>query len=179
MHPAPMEFAPRRGWNTLFLMGALLFVGTGLWLLLRRVSDAPTRKIGLVNVLFFGACALAFLREAFRSAVRLRLDAAGLEYRHPQAGAAFRFAWSALAAVGVRHEERAFLVVLTLRDPAEPTRDDVPDWARARGASPTATVKEATISPVALGTTAESLAAEIERFWRYYGVVRTETKAQR
>lgn len=151
----------------LTILGALLFIALGAWLALRPQSDRHTRAIGLGNVLFFGACGLVFLRDARRPGILLRLDSSGIEYRHPQAGSRFHFAWTALADVRVQNEERASLLVLTLR--AQPD-EGIPDWAQARGASSYISPQETTLSPAALGTTAELLSAEIDRFRRHYGI---------
>jgi len=165
MDPEPIEFAQRSKIGFLAILGASLFVALGAWLVLRPEADRHDRVIGLVNVLFFGACGLVFLRARRRPAVLLRLDSSGIEYRHPQGGCGFHFAWSAIANVRVQNEERASSVVLTLHHQPQ---IEIPDSAQARGASPSPLSKETTLSPIALGTTAELLSAELDRFRRYY-----------
>lgn len=174
MDPEPIEFAQKSKLGVLSLLGASLFIALGMWLALRPQSDRHTRLIGWGNVLFFGACGLVFLRDVRRPVVFLRLDSSGIEYRHPQPASAFHFAWSTLDGVRLESEERTPLLILTLRDPAGRFSEDIPDWAQAKGASPLSSPKEATLSPAALGTTAELLAAEIDRFRRYYGRLRPD-----
>lgn len=168
MHPEPLEFAPRRRVAWLGLLGSLAFVALGLWLMLVPGLPAKGRWIGGANVAFFGLCALVYGAEARRSPVALRLDASGIEYRHPDPRQAFHVGWRSVASVRTRDEERASLVTLTLKNPEGLPAQLAPDWALARGAWPPLIPPETILSPTALGTTATELAEAIERFRRYY-----------
>ena len=173
MHPQPVEFAaPRRGaW--LGLAGSLGFVALGLWLILAPGLPEKARWVGLGNALFFGTCAWVYGAEARKPRVALRLDASGLEHRHPDPRQAFRFAWAALAGTRIEDDERFPRVTLLLREPEGLPRAAAPDWALAKGAWPPLVPAETSLSPAQLGTTATELADAIERFRRYYGAVPT------
>ena len=127
----------------------------------------PSRTVGAFNVLFFGSCAAAYARWSRQASVSLRLDASGIEHRHPHAGAGFRFAWPAISKVEARPGERGSTVVLTLGGPVGRPADTAPDWARARGAWPPLAPRETTLSPAELDMAADELADEIERFRRH------------
>ena len=151
------------------MVGSLLFVALGLWLALTPGNPAKVRGLGWGNVLFFGLCALAYLSDARRGRATLRLDATGLDYRHPDPREPFRSPWNRLVGVRIEHDERSSRVVLTLRSYEANPNAWSPGPMEEEEARFSPIPVETSLSPAALGTTPTELADAIERFRRYYG----------
>jgi hypothetical protein len=76
MHTLPMKLrASRLKWS-MMLLGSLLFVAVGIWLL----SSTPSTGIGIMSIAFFGLCALVALINLHPACSYLVLTDEGFTY---------------------------------------------------------------------------------------------------
>lgn len=101
-----------RGRYVLYLLGSLGFVALGAFL----IAEGDAFWAGLLNVVFFGLCAVVFLRQLFDRRPRLVLDAHGVTDRMSNLG---RIDWADILDADLVVYKGQHFMRLTLRDEAQ------------------------------------------------------------
>lgn len=109
----PVEVFVARGRNVLLLLVACAFVAAGVFLLIQGDPDA--RWIAIACILFFGACAVVFVRMIVDARPRLVFDDVGVFDRTLGVG---RIPWDDILAANWASLNGNHFICLVLRDEA-------------------------------------------------------------
>jgi hypothetical protein len=163
----------------LLLLGATAFVAAGIWMLSlddasirtqRRFND-PTyvHGLGLVSIVFFGACGLFALKKLFDKNPGLVFNSSGIVDNASSALAGF-IPWSEVAGAEILEIQKQKMLVIRVRDPLEYI---------ARGGSLRRTLNKANYnmvgSPISISSNTlainfSELVSLFEQYRRKYGV---------
>jgi hypothetical protein len=110
----------------LLIAGALIFVALGIWMYqldpawieTQRRFNSPVivHAIGIVSVVFFGACGAAGLKKSFDKKPGLVLSAAGI-VDNSSAVSAGLIPWSDIQGFGIHQIQKQRLLIIKLADP--------------------------------------------------------------
>ena len=163
----------------LLLLGASAFVAAGIWMFSlddasiqsrRRFNDPMyVRGLGLVSIVFFGACGLFALKKLFDKKPGLVFNSSGIVDNASSASAGF-IPWSEVMGAEIFEIQKQKLLIIKVRDPQKYI---------ARGSSLKQTLNKANYkmvgSPISIASNTleikfSELAALFDRYQRTYGV---------
>lgn len=106
----------------LFLVGALTFVGGGLWMIgafgpaptSNRHSPEVTSAVAWLAILFFGLCAVVIAKRLFEGGEALRIDRSGISFA---AWSDQTIPWSEITDISEWSFRGQRSIILHLRDP--------------------------------------------------------------
>lgn len=131
MDPLPsidVPIYPRRDRLVLFLVGALVFVAAGAWMLASGWARAEPFKlaVGVVTIVFFGACAAFALMRLVKPRPLLVLDRNGF-HDFGSALASGTLAWTDIEAIDLRAMGRQRMISVWPHD-VEALLERLPKW---------------------------------------------------
>jgi hypothetical protein len=147
----------------LMLAGSIGFVVAGLWLVGAFGSPPSTTfkavAAGWAGIVFFGACAIVFVRRLFQAGVEIRIDANGIYWRR---WSDQTIPWNAIARISTGEIRRQRFVCLFLIDPrAFPAQGLA---GKLAGASRAMGFGDIALSATGTDASFDALMASIDRF---------------
>ncbi len=121
----PIELKPARGKLIFLLLGSLLFVGLGILFsvafpreLYKEVPSGGVllRIIGIISILFFGACGIEIIRQMLDTRPRLIIDDRGIFDRTLSTPL---IPWSSISDAQIMQIRRSKFIAPRLRDEEE------------------------------------------------------------
>ncbi|MVN22385.1 STM3941 family protein [Mucilaginibacter arboris] len=121
-----IEFPLSKFKLTLILLGALCFVGTGIWLVSKALKAVPTfpinrmflLMIGFASILFFGICTVAILLKLFQKIPGIIIDANGIT-DHSSGISSGLIKWDDITHIDIVEVSRQKLIMLYVVNPDE------------------------------------------------------------
>ena len=110
----------------LFLLGSLTFVGLGLWLVINpstiqhshRYSPTTILIAGYASIIFFGLCALFFIRKLPENRPGLIIDDLGLSDNSSGVSGG-QILWSDISNISVLEIHRQKIIMLKVKNPED------------------------------------------------------------
>ncbi|WP_152670134.1 STM3941 family protein [Lysobacter capsici] len=112
MDPLRLVAGNSRGLYLLMLIGALAFVVAGVFIV--RQEPGANALVGWSSILFFGGCALVFVRQLLDSRPRIVLDQRGVFDRTLGIGV---IPWRDIVGAELKSMQRNHFICLELRNP--------------------------------------------------------------
>lgn len=168
----------RKGRTFLLILGACAFVALGFWLMFlddatirslhRHSQPLVARGIGLVSVLFFGACVVKGVGELFNREPGLVLNGSGL-LDNSSSGSVGLVPWSDIVDVGTFRIRNQEMVVVKVRNPQEYVRRGSTIRQALNKANQNLCGSPIAIVPGKLGMHTPELLSLVERYRQKYG----------